>query len=90
MRRIEDNLVRVARKPLGNYLTAVAMKLKNYDEVKITAFGTGMEKAYELAERAKKLFGVSIESIETLRQKDERGREHSGILILLKKNKQLL
>jgi len=83
--RSDDNLVRVARKPIGNYLTAVAVKLGKYDEVRVTAFGTGMEKAYELAERAKRLFGVTLSSIETIKQSDESGREHSGVLIVLKK-----
>jgi len=85
--KVDDNIIRVSSKPVGNYLTAIAIKLKKFSNkgVYLTAFGKNLDLAFAIAEKAKNFFDLDIFKVETIESKDERNVVHRGISILLKK-----
>lgn len=84
-RKPEDDIVRIAGKPMGSYLTAITIKLQKYDRIFLTAFGKNTDMVFELAEKAKGLFNVKVERIESFEQNDEAGYPHIGIRVVLVK-----
>ena len=83
--RIEDSLIRIADKPIGAYLTAVAIKLETYDRIEMTAFGRNLGTIWELIEKVPRLFPVVVTEVRSLTQKNTQGIEHKGIKAILTK-----
>lgn len=81
----EDNLIRVADKPMGNYLSAIAIKLEKYDQIEMTAFGRNLDKIFNLAKEAANLFPVIIKEIKSFTQENAKGLPHKGISVTLVK-----
>lgn len=79
-----DNIVRIANKPIANYLTAVSYKIKEFPEgIKITAFGQNLDKAFRIASQATILYHLRVDLVDAITQKDASGTTHSGVAITL-------
>lgn len=82
--KTKNNIVRVATKPNSNYLTAIAFKIKeDPTEIRLTAFGKNLEKAFLIAKQAQEIYPVKIKTANPLVQRDAAGTNHSGIEIIL-------
>lgn len=87
--RKEDEIIRISSKPMGNYLSAIAIKIEKYKEIKLTAFGRNLDMIFDLAERATRLFPLKIVEIKSFSQKNSGGLDHKGILIRLQRQKEV-
>lgn len=87
-KKSSDNIVRVANKPVANYLTAVSYKIKEFPEgIKITAFGQNLDKAFRIASQSTILYQLKVSLVDSITQKDASGATHSGVCIYLVKNR---
>lgn len=87
-KRSSDNIVRVATKPVSNYLTAVSYKIKEFPEgIKLTAFGQNLDKAFRIASQSTILYHLKVKNVDSITQKDASGATHSGVCIELIREK---
>jgi len=92
-----DDRVRIGKKQLGEYLFAIAYKLKQgFGAVKLLAFGQNIQKAVMIANLAK-LMGMEQEPVQSITEnvsfRNARGetvsRKVDGVLIVLKRKQSI-
>jgi len=82
---INDNIVRIADKPMGNYLTAIAVKMKKFlpdKPVMLTGFGRNLDRTFSIAEKACELYNLRQDKVYSYTEKSG-NKEYTGIAIEL-------
>jgi len=85
-RFVDDNIVRIADKPIGNYLTAIAVKMKKFlpsKPVMLTGFGRNLDKTFHIAKLACEIYNLKQHRIYSYTERSKDNKEYTGIAIEL-------
>ena len=84
MNRIQDDIVRVGKKPNSAYVLAALNKLRQYSAIKIQGFGIRTSKARRIAEDVVSLTDSEIVSSTPIEVEIQSGKSY-GVIILIRR-----